>query len=59
MAQDADTSELFGWDPKANDGINEHIGPRALTVATGRTTGEDYLWVGGEFTQINGQPSRA
>jgi fibronectin type 3 domain-containing protein len=54
MAQDAATAKLLAWDPRANDGINEHIGPRALTTVVGRTTGKTYLWVGGEFTQING-----
>jgi large repetitive protein len=53
-AQDAASSKLLGWDPKANDGIGEGIGPRALTTVVGRTTGKTYLWSGGEFTQING-----
>jgi hypothetical protein len=53
MAQDAATSALLGWNPRANDGFNEHIGPRALTTVVGRTTGKTYLWAGGEFTKIN------
>ncbi|MCW2848944.1 MAG: Fibronectin type domain protein [Marmoricola sp.] len=53
-AETADGGKLLGWGPQANDGIGEGIGPRALVVATGRTTGKDYLWVGGEFTKING-----
>jgi large repetitive protein len=53
MAQDATTSDLLGWDPKANDGTGERIGPRALATAPA-SDGETYLWVGGEFTQING-----
>ena len=52
----ASTSEpkLLQWFPTANDGIGEGIGPRALVIATGRTTGKRYLWSGGEFTRING-----
>ncbi|WP_211332444.1 LamG-like jellyroll fold domain-containing protein [Nocardioides aurantiacus] len=58
MAQKASDATLLGWDPKTNDGIGEGIGPRALTVATGKTTGKKYLWGGGEFTTINGKPQR-
>jgi large repetitive protein len=47
-------ARLLQWFPRGNDGIGEGIGPRALTVAAGRTTGKEYLWSGGEFTQING-----
>lgn len=57
-AQDAATATLLGWDPRANDGIGEGVGPRALTIAIGRTSGAPYLWSGGEFTQINGQPQQ-
>ncbi|MFC5433798.1 CBM96 family carbohydrate-binding protein [Microbacterium suwonense] len=53
-AQNADTMEFLGWLPLGNDGIGEGIGPRGLTVVTGKTTGKDYLWSGGEFTRING-----
>ncbi|MBB2968565.1 LamG-like jellyroll fold domain-containing protein [Leifsonia aquatica] len=53
-ASSTDTPYLLGWNPRGNDGINEGIGPRANVVATGATTGKDYLWYGGEFTQING-----
>ena len=58
MAQDASNATLLGWDPKTNDGIGERIGPRALTLSTGKTTGKKYLWGGGEFTTINGKPQR-
>ena len=44
------------WWPQANDGIGEGIGPRALTMATAGTS--DFLWAGGEFTQINGIAQR-
>jgi hypothetical protein len=50
----ASPAALLQWFPRGNDGIGEGIGPRALTIATGRTTGKTYLWSGGEFTQING-----
>lgn len=48
-------STMLGWFPTANDGIGEHIGPRALAIATGSTTGKAFLWAGGEFTLINGK----
>lgn len=54
IAQDAQTMAHIGWLPLANDGIGEQIGPRALIAATGKTTGKTFLWVGGEFTRING-----
>ncbi|HWU46764.1 MAG TPA: DNRLRE domain-containing protein [Humibacter sp.] len=54
-ANSEDDSHLLGWFPTANDGIGEHIGPRALAAATGATTGKAYLWAGGEFTLINGK----
>ncbi len=57
-AQDPVTADHFGWDPRANDGIGEGIGPRALTTVVGRTTGKTYLWSGGEFTLINGSPQQ-
>jgi len=53
-ASSTDTPTLLGWDPRGNDGINEGIGPRANVVARGATTGKDFLWYGGEFTQMNG-----
>ncbi|TFD31728.1 LamG-like jellyroll fold domain-containing protein [Cryobacterium cryoconiti] len=53
-ASRTDNPTHLGWFPAANDGIGEGIGPRALTVAIGRTTGQTYLWSGGEFTSING-----
>lgn len=53
-AQKAADRTPLGWFPTANDGTGEGIGPRALVVATGKTTGGKYLWAGGEFTVING-----
>lgn len=55
LAQDPATMQIHGWLPLANDGIGEGIGPRALVVATGKATGTNYLWSGGEFTTINGR----
>ena len=54
MAQNPSTMEMLGWLPLGNDGIGEGIGPRALVVATGATTGQQFLWSGGDFTRING-----
>ncbi|MEH3090304.1 MAG: LamG domain-containing protein [Microbacterium arborescens] len=54
MAQNPDSMEVLGWLPLGNDGIGEGIGPRALIVATGRLTGQRYLYSGGDFTTING-----
>lgn len=55
MAQNTSDAQLLGWYPTANDGTGEGIGPRALTVAQGASTGKDYLWYGGEFTVVNGK----
>ncbi|GHH86135.1 hypothetical protein GCM10018793_56900 [Streptomyces sulfonofaciens] len=52
MAEPTDDPSLLGWFPDTNDGLGEGIGPRALTIAgTGDT---HYMWVGGEFTTVNG-----
>ncbi|KQO97535.1 LamG-like jellyroll fold domain-containing protein [Leifsonia sp. Leaf264] len=53
IAEGTDAPVLKQWFPVGNDGINEGIGPRALVVSTGKTTGKDYLWAAGEFTRIN------
>ncbi|HEX5997256.1 MAG TPA: hypothetical protein VFY84_19120, partial [Jiangellales bacterium] len=50
---DDPTQHHIGWFPELNDGIGEQIGPRALEFAPG-TNGNTYLWVGGEFTRVNG-----
>lgn len=42
----------LGWFPTLNDGTGEGIGGRALVSAT--VNGNEYLWVGGEFTNVNG-----
>lgn len=54
MAESTSDKSILQWFPTANDGIGEGIGPRALTIATGATTGKKYIWFGGEFTQVNG-----
>ncbi|MER7464804.1 LamG-like jellyroll fold domain-containing protein [Streptomyces sp. NPDC097981] len=47
----------LGWHPTANDGIGEGIGPRVMSIAEKNDV--KYMWVGGEFTQINGKPQQA
>ncbi|MCX5073286.1 DNRLRE domain-containing protein [Streptomyces sp. NBC_00513] len=47
----------LGWHPTANDGLGEGIGPRVMAIAEKNET--KYMWVGGEFTLINGQPQQA
>ncbi|MEV6954357.1 LamG-like jellyroll fold domain-containing protein [Streptomyces sp. NPDC051183] len=46
----------LGWHPNANDGLGEGIGPRVMAVAEKNDV--KYMWVGGEFTLINGQPQQ-
>ncbi|MGP3688562.1 CBM96 family carbohydrate-binding protein [Streptomyces sp. IBSNAI002] len=47
----------LGWHPTANDGLGEGIGPRVMAVA--EKSDVKYMWVGGEFTLINGKPQQA
>ncbi|MEV6685261.1 LamG-like jellyroll fold domain-containing protein [Streptomyces sp. NPDC051130] len=42
----------LGWFPDTNDGLGEGIGPRVMAVADKGDT--KYMWVGGEFTTVNG-----
>ncbi|WP_219666921.1 CBM96 family carbohydrate-binding protein [Streptomyces bambusae] len=42
----------LGWHPTSNDGLGEGIGPRVMAVAEKNDV--KYMWVGGEFTLING-----
>ncbi|WP_328968448.1 CBM96 family carbohydrate-binding protein [Streptomyces sp. NBC_00239] len=42
----------LGWFPDTNDGLGEGIGPRVMAVATKNDV--QYMWVGGEFTTVNG-----
>ncbi len=52
LAQPTGGTGKLGWAPDTNDGIGEGIGPRVMTV--GSQGGVQYLWVGGEFTTVNG-----
>ncbi|WP_327167472.1 LamG-like jellyroll fold domain-containing protein [Streptomyces subrutilus] len=52
LAQPTTGTGKLGWAPDTNDGIGEGIGPRVMTV--GSKDGVEYLWVGGEFTAVNG-----
>ncbi|MFD9305079.1 DNRLRE domain-containing protein [Streptomyces sp. NPDC060048] len=52
LAQPTTSVGKLGWAPDTNDGIAESIGPRVMTV--GSKAGVQYLWVGGEFTTVNG-----
>jgi hypothetical protein len=42
--------QLLKWNPNTNGGIGDGVGPRAMII----TGGGSYLWVGGEFTAVNG-----
>ncbi|MBT2449536.1 DNRLRE domain-containing protein [Streptomyces sp. ISL-43] len=52
LAQPTTSVGKLGWAPDTNDGIAESIGPRVMAV--GSKAGVQYLWVGGEFTTVNG-----
>ncbi|MFI0722969.1 LamG-like jellyroll fold domain-containing protein [Streptomyces sp. NPDC021224] len=52
LAESVDDPHLLSWFPDTNDGIGEKIGPRVMALAS--SAGTDYLWVGGEFTTVNG-----
>ncbi|MFD4778567.1 LamG-like jellyroll fold domain-containing protein, partial [Streptomyces sp. NPDC058427] len=56
-AQAVGDPAMLGWLPDTNDGIGEPVGPRALTVSS--RGGRDFLWVGGEFTTVNGVAQQA
>ncbi|KOU59251.1 fibronectin [Streptomyces sp. MMG1533] len=57
LAQTTSDPTLLGWAPDTNDGIGEGIGPRVFTLAP--KDGTDYLWVGGEFTTVDGTAQQA
>ncbi|WP_424211698.1 DUF7594 domain-containing protein [Streptomyces sp. BI20] len=46
----------LGWLPDTNDGLGEGIGPRVMAVA--EKDAVKYMWVGGEFTAVNGAPQQ-
>lgn len=52
LAQTTADPALLGWAPDTNDGIGEGIGPRVFALAP--KNGTDYLWIGGEFTTVDG-----
>ncbi|MEU0300558.1 LamG domain-containing protein [Streptomyces sp. NPDC006175] len=52
LAQSVDDPTLLPWFPDTNDGIGEPVGPRVMTQTD--KGGHHYLWVGGEFTTVNG-----
>ncbi|THA75548.1 LamG domain-containing protein [Streptomyces sp. A0642] len=52
LAQAVDNPKLLPWFPDTNDGIGEPVGPRVMAQTD--KGGHHYLWVGGEFTTVNG-----
>ncbi|WP_031088553.1 LamG domain-containing protein [Streptomyces sp. NRRL WC-3549] len=52
LAQSVDDPKLLPWFPDTNDGIGEPVGPRVMSQTD--KGGHHYLWVGGEFTTVNG-----
>ncbi|MFC5170966.1 LamG domain-containing protein [Streptomyces mutomycini] len=52
LAQSVDDPTLLPWFPDTNDGIGEPVGPRVMAQTD--KGGHHYLWVGGEFTTVNG-----
>nr|WSX53330.1 DNRLRE domain-containing protein [Streptomyces sp. NBC_00974] len=57
LAEPTSGTNKLGWAPDTNDGIGEGIGPRVMTV--GSKAGVSYLWVGGEFTTVNGSAQQS
>ncbi|MDX3075369.1 LamG-like jellyroll fold domain-containing protein [Streptomyces sp. MI02-7b] len=56
LAEPVNDPHLLGWFPDTNDGLGEGIGPRVMAVSSKNST--DYLWVGGEFTTVDGSPQQ-
>ncbi|MGW0846284.1 LamG-like jellyroll fold domain-containing protein [Streptomyces sp. NPDC002787] len=56
LAQPTTGTNKLGWFPDTNDGLGEGIGPRTMTVS--ETSDNKYMWVGGEFTTVNGAPGQ-
>lgn len=52
LAQSVNDPKLLPWFPDTNDGIGEPVGPRVMAQTD--KDGHHYLWVGGEFTTVNG-----
>lgn len=57
LAEPTSGTNKLGWAPDTNDGIGEGIGPRVMAV--GSKGGVQYLWVGGEFTTVNGSAQQS
>lgn len=57
LAEGVNDPHLLPWFPDTNDGIGEKIGPRVMAVSS--SGGTDYMWVGGEFTKVNGVAQQA
>ncbi|MFI6011628.1 fibronectin type III domain-containing protein [Streptomyces sp. NPDC051243] len=53
LAQSARDRHILHWFPDTDGGISEGNGPRVLKTAG------DVLWVGGEFTEVNGKPQQS
>jgi hypothetical protein len=56
LAQSVDNPAKLGWYPDTNDGLGEQLGPRVMDTAS--KDGTDYMWVGGEFTTVQGKPQQ-
>jgi hypothetical protein len=57
LAESVNDPTLLGWFPDTNDGLGEGLGPRVMTQSS--VGGTDYLWLGGEFTTVNGTAQQA
>lgn len=56
LAEPTTGTNKLGWFPDTNDGLGEGIGPRAMVVS--ETADNKYMWVGGEFTTVNGSAAQ-
>ncbi|MFD7615158.1 LamG-like jellyroll fold domain-containing protein [Streptomyces sp. NPDC059828] len=56
LAEPTTGTNKLGWFPDTNDGPGEGIGPRAMVVS--ETSNNKYMWVGGEFTTVNGSAAQ-
>ncbi len=56
LAEPTTGTNKLGWFPDTNDGLGEGIGPRAMVVS--ETSDNKYMWVGGEFTTVNGSAAQ-
>jgi hypothetical protein len=52
LAQSLTNRKILHWFPDTDDGLGEHVGPRAMAVS------RNVLWVGGEFTKVNDKPQQ-